>query len=44
MSNGLVGIEQILLYVMFYGAEQFLAAAENDQGRLLVVEYAQHDA
>ena len=44
MPNGLVGVEQVLLYIMFYGAEQLLAAAEDDQGRLLVVEYAQYDA
>ena len=43
MPYGLVGIEQVALYILLQVAEQLLAAAENDLGGLLIVENTQHN-
>ena len=44
MPDGLVGVEQVALNILLQVTEQFLAAAENDLGGLLVVEHTQHQA
>ncbi len=44
MPYGLIGIQQVILNILFYVAEQLLAAVENDAGGLLVIEYAQYNA